>query len=215
MRLLVNILFIAFISCYGNDEEDPGSTTYCRTIGKVGNDVNCEKRDNTFSDFNLQYIFFPILRCSIPARVIDQSTNTCYGDFTGKMILEVTESETNMTASILRENRVSISDGKKIGSFCQLGSEDSPPNFSIFSQKFYQFDPESRIIGKEIWNQSPNEESNKQIRDRRPTKLKTNLIPMPTSTLQGLKWIISVSTCRYSTSIGFNNHSYQVIEVTQ
>jgi hypothetical protein len=211
---IVIILFTLLFSCYG-DDDDPGSTTYCRTIGKVGNDANCEKEDTTFSEFNLQIFFFPLFRCSLPARVIDQATNTCYGEVTNKMILEVSESDTSMTAFSLKENRISISDGKKVGSFCQIEREDSPPNFSNSSQKFYQFDPVDRKIGKVIWNQNPNEESNKEARDRRPANLRTNLIPMPTSTLQGINWIISVSTCRYSTSAGFNNYFYQIIEVTQ
>jgi hypothetical protein len=208
---IVIILFTLLFSCYG-DDDDPGSTTYCKTIGKVGNDANCEKEDTTFSEFNLQ-LLYQNLRCSSPSRVTERVTNMCYPDASDNLVFEVNESETSLSRSRLTNNRVSIIEGKKIGSFCPREKEDPfSDSFSIV-QKFYQFDQETREIGKVIWSQDPNDVANKSIRENRNSAIQFKIVPMPTSILAGVKWIVTTSRC--TNGLTGINYIYQIIEVTQ
>lgn len=211
MKGLAIIFLLFMINCYGNDD-DPGSTTYCRTIGKVGNDAKCEKEDTTFSEFNLQ-ILYQNLRCSAPSRVIERNTNICYPNASDNLVYEVNESETTLSRNRLTNNGVSTIEGKKIGSFCPRENEDPFSDTFSIVQKFYQFDTETREIGKVIWSQDPNDEVNRSIKEKRNTSIQFKLVPMPTSILVGLKWIITSSRC--TNGLTGINYFYQIIEVTQ
>ncbi|TGL61524.1 hypothetical protein EHQ58_05225 [Leptospira ognonensis] len=205
------ILCILLQGCYGNDN-DPGSTTYCRTVGKVGNDANCEKEDTTFSEFNMQ-LLYQNLRCSAPLRITDRVSNTCYPEASDNLVFEVNESETSLSRSRITNSKVSTLDGKKIGSFCPREKEDPfSDTFTLF-QKFYKFDQEKREIGKVIWSQDPNDEVNKSIKENRNKAIKFKIVPMPTSILVGEKWIVTTSQC--TNGIMGTIYLYQIIEVGQ
>jgi hypothetical protein len=212
------VLSIFLVNCYGSDG-DPGSTTYCRTIdgSSVFFDKKCQPRNELLNQFLYSP---PVVRCLFPNRVINQTTNMCYAESSQRIFYEIKETVDGLTYSILGNNQISASDGKSIavldGAQVQVKSESINTGKLRAGQgfkKIYEFDPVSRSLGKILWNQDPNDPANAKIKESRVLSQKDLLVPMQTSKISGIKWIVGVSSTVQNVLPDFQGHFYQIMEV--
>jgi hypothetical protein len=217
---IIIILFTLLVNCYGSDG-DPGSTTYCRTID--GSSVFFDKKCEPRNEFLTQILSSPaVLRCLIPGRVVEIATNICYSSETLGIFYEITQTGDAMKYSRLNGNKISASDGKSIAAFdgaeFPKGDPDSTSGQVVsgaYFKKIFEFDPINRTFGKEIWNQDPNDLSNKQTVANRSSAQKNLLVPMATSVAKGIHWLVAVQAPRIAGYSLPEPAYFQLIEVKE
>jgi hypothetical protein len=219
---IVIILFtLLFNNCYGDDDE-PGSTTYCRTIGKVGNDAKCNEKtdiaDYLEDPFYLN-VFISTLICSDP-NAVKVSTGGCYNLASRELFVGITETPNSITSFALTENQISKSSLQNIASVCRGKKNRDILDSSVSGyQEIYEFDTNTRNAFKKIWDQRPNGSAeNNEVTQNRSKELKEKIIPIWTSKLSPGSLIVTVAgyrnSCYSDRGITQTNY-YQILKVVE
>jgi hypothetical protein len=218
--LLYLILFLQ--NCYGNDD-DPGSTAYCKSLGSLSKDGKCKKKDGLYDDYLLEArnrLFGAILRCSDRNSVKDLTGN-CFNQRRTDIVKIGNESKDSFSTIDFTENKISKSKNLSIVSLC-LAVPNVYDTKAATEQSFFQFDPNTNSAVQVLHFQDPERIENRDSISKRTDKFKNHIVPFTVNNLVNVKWIITFSgiigECHARLPLGsgiFQNSQYQIIEVVE
>jgi hypothetical protein len=129
MKGIIIIIFCTVLfSCYG-DDDDPGSTTYCKTIGKTSKDEGCKRKPSIIESSIINQLAGNVFRCADPKAVKDLVGN-CFSTEASTLFRRIEVSNSKMVAHPFDSKIILKSEAISIGSICneignQLNSEGS------------------------------------------------------------------------------------------
>lgn len=191
MKGLAGGIFLLFmINCYGNDD-DPGSTTYCETIGKVGKDKKCKRNQNEIETYISNIIFGSAIRCANPTSVRDL-VGRCFSDMSPDLIKSIDVTSTTMSSKVLKSNVISKSENIDIGSLCNESKSPLDAKGSL-EQSFFEYDPGTRSAIRVLRKQDPSLPENSELVKDRNSKLNGYIVPFRIDNTIKARWLVTFS----------------------
>jgi hypothetical protein len=215
--LILFVLNVFISSCYGNDD-DPGSTTYCKTIGKERKDEGCKRKPNAVESYYTNVILGAVSRCTDPNSVRDLQGN-CFVSSKSDLFQKIYFESEVMKSSTLNSIKISKSENLSIASIC-LQSSPSLNSVGTLEQSIFEYDPNIRSAVKVLRYQDPSNLDNTQRITNRPSAQNGYLVPLEINSSITARWLVTFSGllrfCYPRAYQEINQQSYyQIIEVTE
>jgi hypothetical protein len=221
MKGLVKLLILSIflVNCYGSDG-DPGSTTFCKTIGKARKDEGCKRKLTFWEENIISVVAGATSRCSDPNALRDLRGN-CFTENRYDLFQTIKIENGELKANVLNRSFISRAENLQIGSLCQDPNHTGVTSSGTHEQSIFSYDPKTRRAIQVLRYQDPSNPDNASITSQGSLN-KKYLIPLEISNSFQPQWVVTFSgllgicfnTGRGPNNLGAKNY-YQILEVKE
>jgi hypothetical protein len=214
--LIIIIIFTLLVSCYGNDD-DPGSTPFCKTIGKARKDEGCKRNPSIIESSIINQLAGNVFRCADPKAVKDLVGN-CFNGETSTLFRKIEVANSTMTSNPFESKIIMKSEAISIGSICNEGGNQLTSEGTL-EQSIFEYDPKTRSAIRVLRKQDPRLSENAEFIKNRDRSLNRHLVSLQVDTAIEALWIVTFSgligycypqTLPASSTV---NNYFQILEV--